>query len=54
MLQGFTKLPRGMVGVDSGQPWFLYWLTQAMELLMETDDDYLSSDQKKACVSYLN
>ena len=28
----FKKLPGGMVGQDSGQPWFLYWLTNALEV----------------------
>jgi hypothetical protein len=24
---GFKKMPKGMTGLDSGQPWFLYWLS---------------------------
>ena len=27
-----TRLPSGMVSQDGGQPWFLYWLTNAIEL----------------------
>ena len=28
----FEKLSRGMLGQDSGQPWFLYWLLNAIEV----------------------
>jgi hypothetical protein len=27
------KQPKGMVGQDSGQPWFLFWNSQSFELL---------------------
>eukprot|EP00352_Strombidinopsis_acuminata_P009514 CAMPEP_0176362984 /NCGR_PEP_ID=MMETSP0126-20121128/18799_1 /TAXON_ID=141414 ORGANISM="Strombidinopsis acuminatum, Strain SPMC142" /NCGR_SAMPLE_ID=MMETSP0126 /ASSEMBLY_ACC=CAM_ASM_000229 /LENGTH=75 /DNA_ID=CAMNT_0017719097 /DNA_START=9 /DNA_END=236 /DNA_ORIENTATION=- len=27
IFSGFKRLPGGMVGADSGQPWFLYWLS---------------------------
>ena len=27
-----NRLPGGMVGQDGGQPWFLYWITNAVEL----------------------
>ncbi len=31
--KGFDRMPRGMTGLDSGQPWFLYWLTHALEVM---------------------
>lgn len=27
-----NRLPGGMVGQDGGQPWFIYWLTNAIEI----------------------
>ena len=27
VLKGFEKMPKGMTGLDSGQPWFIYWLS---------------------------
>lgn len=27
IMKGFDRMPRGMTGLDSGQPWFIYWLT---------------------------
>ena len=27
-----TKFPKWMLGQDSGQPWFLYWLTNTIEI----------------------
>mmetsp|Transcript_42517 Transcript_42517/g.30683 ORF Transcript_42517/g.30683 Transcript_42517/m.30683 type:complete len:169 (+) Transcript_42517:34-540(+) len=32
MFSNFKRLPGGMVGADSGQPWFLFWLTQGLEV----------------------
>ena len=41
-----------MKGNDAGQPWFLFWLTNALEItnqnLMNLDDD-----MKRRCCSYL-
>ena len=49
---GLKKLSRGMIGNDSGQPWFLFWLTNALEVcnqnLMNLDDD-----MKTKCCAYL-
>jgi hypothetical protein len=28
----FTRLPSGMRSQDGGQPWFLFWLTNALEV----------------------
>ena len=52
VFNGFTRLSRGMQGLDSGQPWFLYWLTQALECL-NVEGYELDDDMKKRCVSYL-
>lgn len=30
IFKGFEKLSKGMTGLDSGQPWFLFWLTEAL------------------------
>jgi flagellar biosynthesis/type III secretory pathway protein FliH len=27
VMKGFEKMSKGMTGLDSGQPWFIYWLT---------------------------
>ena len=27
VMKGFDKMPRGMTGLDTGQPWFIYWLS---------------------------
>ena len=48
----FKQFPGFMVGQDSGQPWFLYWLTNALELL-NTMHFKLDKKQKSACCSYL-
>lgn len=29
---GFVKLSKGMIGQDSGQPWFLFWITNGIEV----------------------
>ena len=28
----FKQLSKGMIGQDSGQPWFLFWLTNGIEI----------------------
>ena len=33
VMKGFERMPRGMTGLDSGQPWFIYWLSQALEVM---------------------
>ena len=43
---------RGMVGQDGGQPWFLFWNTQSLELL-GLQSHKLDADIKQRCVSYL-
>lgn len=30
VMKGFDKMPKGMTGLDSGQPWFIFWLTEAL------------------------
>jgi len=30
VMKSMMKLPRGMVGQDGGQPWFLFWNTQTL------------------------
>ena len=47
-----SKFPPWMVGQDSGQPWFLYWLTNTLELCNQRHIR-LTNSQKKASVSYL-
>ena len=49
------KLQRGMIGQDTGQPWFLYWMTNALEssnLEMEGPMK-LPADYKSRMCSYL-
>ena len=41
-----------MVGVDSGQPWLIYWLSNALQTLACPPLE-LSHDMKLKCVSYL-
>lgn len=48
----FNQLSKGMVGQDSGQPWFLFWLTNGIEIC-NTSEIKLTSDIKTRCVSYL-
>ncbi|CDW89353.1 caax beta [Stylonychia lemnae] len=50
--RGFEKLPKGMSGLDSGQPWFIYWLTEALEVLNQEGFE-LNAEQKSRCVEYL-
>jgi len=49
---GFDKLPPWMRGVDSGQPWFIYWLTNALEILNVKGYE-LTPEQKKSCCAFL-
>lgn len=41
-----------MLGQDSGQPWFLYWLLNAIEVC-NTQHIQISDDIKKRCCAYL-
>ena len=50
--KGFQRMPRGMTGLDSGLPWFLYWLTHSLEV-MNVEGFELTDDQKSRCVQYL-
>ena len=52
ILKGFEKMPRGMTGLDSGQPWFIYWLSQALETL-NSEGVELTPEMRSRCVSYL-
>ena len=47
-----NKFPSYMRGSDSGQPWFLYWLTNTLELCNYSAIK-LNPQQKTACCSYL-
>ena len=47
-----SNFPSFMVGQDSGQPWFLYWLTNTIELC-NIKEIALTPEQKSAAVSYL-
>jgi prenyltransferase beta subunit len=51
--KGFSKIPRGMTALDSGQPWFIYWLTQALEV-MNVEGFELSADVKSLCVKSIS
>lgn len=52
VLRGFLKMPRGMTGLDSGQPWFLYWLSEALEVF-DVQGCSFDDDMKHAAVQYL-
>jgi protein farnesyltransferase subunit beta len=41
-----------MVGQDSGQPWFLFWNTQSLELLAQPNLK-MDHEMKSRCVDYL-
>jgi hypothetical protein len=46
------KQPKGMVGQDSGQPWFLFWNSQSFELLNQKNTK-LDPDMRERCAEYL-
>ena len=50
--RNFKQLPKGFIGQDSGQPWFLYWLTNGIEVCNQSEIS-LSQDQGKRCIAYL-
>lgn len=50
--KGFQQLSKGMIGQDSGQPWFLYWLTNGIEIC-NFNQIKLSKKLKDDCISYL-
>ena len=54
IMKMFKVLPRGMVGQDSGQPWFLYWLTNGVEVCNQ-DSAFarLTPDMKQRACAYL-
>jgi prenyltransferase beta subunit len=45
-------LPGGMKALDAGQPWFLFWITNALELL-DNPKTSVSDEQKSKCVKHL-
>ena len=47
--QGFTKLPRAVSTLNSGQPWLLFWLLHTLELLQEP----ITQETKLAVIEYL-
>ena len=52
LINALRKLSRGMTSQDSGQPWFLFWNSQALQLLQQPN---LKIDNEMAdrCVEYL-
>ena len=54
LMNMFKVLPRGMVGQDSGQPWFLYWLTNGVEVCnKESAFAKLTPEMKQRACAYL-
>jgi protein farnesyltransferase subunit beta len=47
-----NQLSRGMVGQDSGQPWFLYWILNGIEVCNQSDVQ-INEDIKSRCCKYL-
>jgi len=45
-------MPRSMTGLDSGQPWFIYWLSEALEVF-NVEGCKLDDDMRSRCVQYL-
>jgi protein farnesyltransferase subunit beta len=41
-----------MVGQDGGQPWFLFWNSQSLELMAQPNQR-LDAEMKERCVQYL-
>lgn len=52
VINSMMKLPRGMASQDGGQPWFLFWNTQSLQLL-NLPNFQLDSDMAQRCVDYL-
>ena len=52
VLKSMIKQPKGMVGQDSGQPWFLFWNSQSFELLNQKNTK-LDPDMRERCAEYL-
>ena len=50
--KSMIKQPKGMVGQDSGQPWFLFWNSQSFELL-DQKNIRLDPDMRERCTEYL-
>jgi protein farnesyltransferase subunit beta len=51
-MRGLFRLPKGMQGLDSGQPWFLYWLSEALEVF-DVKGCEMSPEMKSAGVRFL-
>ena len=51
-MKSMIKQSRGMVGQDGGQPWFLFWNSQSLELLAQPNLR-LDGEMKERCVDYL-
>ena len=52
VIKNMIKQPRGMVGQDGGQPWFIFWNTQSLELL-GLPNVRMDADMKTRSVDYL-
>ena len=48
----FDKFPKYMLSQDGGQPWFLFWLTNALEVCNQSHFK-LSNDMRSRCCAYL-
>ena len=48
----FGKFPSYMLSQDGGQPWFLFWLTNALEVCNQRRFR-LTDDMRKRCCAYL-
>ena len=53
VMKSMMKLPRGMVGQDGGQPWFLFWNLHSLDLLKQPNLR-VDSEMKERCISYLS
>lgn len=41
--RGLQILPTGFAGLDASRPWFVFWITHALEVMGEFDEQMLSS-----------
>mmetsp|Transcript_154 Transcript_154/g.345 ORF Transcript_154/g.345 Transcript_154/m.345 type:complete len:419 (+) Transcript_154:97-1353(+) len=40
LTKGLKELPAQMSGLDASRPWFVYWISHALEVLDEYDEDF--------------
>lgn len=50
--KGLQQLSKGMIGQDSGQPWFLFWILNGIEVCNQGEVQ-VTPDIKARCVKYL-